>query len=555
LPNAIGVLGLSVAAGGVTPVSATVCVEPVTPLLSSVNVSVAVLVPTAVGVNVTLQVQLPLEAATLEPLVQVVPPAAMAKSPELAPVIVTVAKWSAVVPVFVSVPPIGALVVLTACAGNETVGGASTTTGAVPVPVSATVCVDPAVAPLSSVNVSVAVREPSAVGVNFTLHVQLAVAATVTGVGRPVAQLVPAATIEKSDAFAPEIATAVMFSTSVPVLLRVPFCAALDVLTSWLPKAAVAVDGEARGAMPFPESVIGAGFAIPETVIVMLALRALMAAGSNVTLNVQLAAGASWPLAVVGHVVAGEAKAKSAAFVPVKAMLVMLNAAPPLLVIVTFFAVLVVFTRWLPKAIVPADSVAVGGVTPVPDKLTVCVVGLASSVKVSVAANVLAVVGVNVKSTVQVLPGATVDPFVQVVPVVAMANSLALAPPSATVVICSVSVPPLVSVTACARLVVPMIWLPKATGLGAGVACGNTPVPVRANVCGLPEALSATDTVALLPRSAVGLKVVAITQVPPAVTVPTVRQSVPLPGVARAKSPGFAPVMVMPEIVKVPEPV
>ena len=83
---------MSVAAGSVMPVRVTVCVEPVTPLLSSVNVSEAVLVPTAVGVNVTLQVQLPFVGATVEALVQVVPPAAMAKSPALVPVIVTVAK-------------------------------------------------------------------------------------------------------------------------------------------------------------------------------------------------------------------------------------------------------------------------------------------------------------------------------------------------------------------------------------------------------------------------------------------------------------------------------
>ena len=246
-------------------------------------------------------------------------------------------------PVLVSVPFSGALIVLTACAGNEAVVGESWTSGAVPFPLRATVCFEPAVAPLSSVKVSDAVREPRAVGVNFTLQVQLAAAATLTGVGSPVAQLVPAATMEKSDEFVPVIATAVMCNTSVPVLLRVPFSAALEVLTSWLPNAPVPV-GVATGAMPDPVSVIGAGLALP-AVIVMLALRALAALGSNVTLNVQLAAGASWPLTVVGQLVAGEANAKSEAFVPVIAMLVMLSGAPPLFVIVTFCAVLAELTR------------------------------------------------------------------------------------------------------------------------------------------------------------------------------------------------------------------
>jgi len=132
------------------------------------------------------------------------------------------------VPELVSVPFIAALVVLSAWAGKDTVVGESITTGAVPVPVSATDCADPGVAPLSSVKVRDAVREPMAVGVNFTLQVQLAVAATVM----PAAQPVPDVTMEKSDAFVPVIATAVMCRTSVPVLLRVPLCAALVVLTS-----------------------------------------------------------------------------------------------------------------------------------------------------------------------------------------------------------------------------------------------------------------------------------------------------------------------------------
>src|SRR4029077_7408218 len=101
----------------------------------------------------------------------------------------------------------------------------------------------------------------------------------------------------------------------------------------------------ATGAMPVPVSVMGAGLAIPVTVMVMLALRAFAAEGSNVTLNVHEETGATWPLAEVGQVVAGEAKAKSEAFAPVNEMLVTLNGAPPLFVIVTFWAVLAELTR------------------------------------------------------------------------------------------------------------------------------------------------------------------------------------------------------------------
>ena len=87
-----------------------------------------------------------------------------------------------------------------------------------------------------------------------------------------------------------------------------------------------------------------------------------------------------------------------------------------------------------------------------------------------------------------------------------------------------------------------------------GVACGKVPVPDRGKVWGLPEALSVTETVALrLPR-AEGVKVAAMVQVAPAGTVPTVRQSVPLAGVTRAKSVELVPPSVTMVIVRVPVP-
>ena len=83
---------------------------------------------------------------------------------------------------------------------------------------------------------------------------------------------------------------------------------------------------------------------------------------------------------------------------------------------------------------------------------------------------------------------------------------------------------------------------------------GAVPVPVKAKVCGLPEALSATETVALRPLRAEGVKVAAITQVPPAIIVPAVRQSVPLDGVTSVKSPMFVPVMAIAEMDSDAEP-
>src|SRR5579863_8982197 len=220
------------------------------------------------------------------------------------------------------------------------------------------------------------------------------------------------------------------------------------------------------------------------------------------------------------------------ALTPPSATVVKCNVSVPPLVNVSTCVALVAFSRWFPNATGLGVGVACGN-TPVPVRFATCEAGLASSVKVTVAVCAPNAVGVKVRFTMQVNPAATVDPFVQVVPA-AIANWLALAPPSATVVKCSVSVPPLVNVSTCVALVVFSRWFPKATGLGVGVACGNVPVPVSGNVCGLPVALSATDTVALRAPNALGVNVAAIVQFPPAATVPMVRQSVPLAGVASA---------------------
>ncbi len=82
--------------------------------------------------------------------------------------------------------------------------------------------------------------------------------------------------------------------------------------------------------------------------------------------------------------------------------------------------------------------------------------------------------------------------------------------------------------------------------LPLSVTAGAVPFPVRDKVCGLPVALSATETVALRPPVAVGVNVAAILQVPPAATDPISRQSAtPGPfGATSWKSPGFVPVSV-----------
>src|SRR3989475_7468062 len=109
-----------------------------------------------------------------------------------------------------------------------------------------------------------------------------------------------------------------------------------------------------------------------------VALRIVVASGVKMTLIVQLAPGATEP-APVGQVLSA-VMPKSAACAPVMVMLVRFSGAPPLLVRVTVCAALVVPTRCSPNALLVAESVAVGGVTPVPVSDTHCGLPAASSV-------------------------------------------------------------------------------------------------------------------------------------------------------------------------------
>ncbi len=136
-------------------------------------------------------------------------------------------------------------------------------------------------------------------------------------------------------------------------------------------------------------------------------------------------------------------------------MLVTLSGAPPLFASVMFCAALVVLVGWLVNVRLPGVGVAVGGVSPVPVKVTTCVVGVASSVNVSVALKGFAVAGVNVTATVQVLFGAvnpTAAPMHVVPDPVTIAKSPGFVPPNTTVLILSVAVPVLVTVTVCGLL-------------------------------------------------------------------------------------------------------
>ena len=95
-------------------------------------------------------------------------------------------------------------------------------------------------------------------------------------------------------------------------------------------------------------------------------------------------------------------------------------------------------------------------------------------------------------------------------------KSLAFAPPTLIPEMPSGPGPLFESVTACAVVVVPTATLPKPRVEGAAVAVGETPVPVREAVCGLPAALSVTVRKPARAPPAVGVNVTLIVQVAPA---------------------------------------
>src|SRR3989442_12789137 len=158
-----------------------------------------------------------------------------------------------------------------------------------------------------------------------------------------------------------------------------------------LPSGRVVDHASAQPHLPVPLSETLCGLPAASSVMFTVAARTPVAAGVKLTLIVQLAPGATEP-APPGQVLPA-AKAKSAACAPVMVMLMRFSGAPPLLVSVTFWAGLVVPTRCLPKALLVAESVAVGGVTPVPVSDTDCGLPAASSVMITVAVRALAAVG------------------------------------------------------------------------------------------------------------------------------------------------------------------
>jgi hypothetical protein len=138
-----------------------------------------------------------------------------------------------VVPTFVTVTDLAALVVPTATAPKLSETGEREI--CVPVPVKATVC---GVVSASSLKVNVPLRIPIAVGLKVTLTVQFAPAATV------VPQVL--ALMAKS----PLIVILLIFSVLVPVFVSLIAFAVLVVASTLFPKARFVADSATAGVLP-----------------------------------------------------------------------------------------------------------------------------------------------------------------------------------------------------------------------------------------------------------------------------------------------------------------
>src|SRR5437899_2667649 len=205
------------------------------------------------------------------------------------------------------------------------------------------------------------------------------------------------------------------------------------------------------GAMPIPASDTDCRPEERRVGKVTVAVRARAAVGVNVRLRRQLAP-ATTVLTLV--TVFAVAMGKEFGFVPVRAMLVMLRVAVPLLVRVTVCTGLVVLRRWSPKARLVGAMVTAGAM-PIPASDTDCGLPGASSVMVTVAVRAPVAAGVKLMLIVQLAPGATEPaPVGQVLPA-AKAKSAACAPVMVMLVRFSGVPPLLVSVRFCAALVVP----------------------------------------------------------------------------------------------------
>src|SRR5947208_759144 len=178
------------------------------------------------------------------------------------------------------------------------------------------------------------------------------------------------------------------------------------------------------------------------------------------------------------------------------------------------------------------------GAVPFPLSVMICGLPPALSVTDSDPVRAPEAVGVKVTLMVQVAPAARSEE--RRVGEVARVRVAAKAQEGANELIVKAAVPVFVSVTVIAVLVVASSGLPKPRLVGANPTPGAVPFPLSVMICGLPPALSASDSDPVRAPEAVGVKVTLMVQVPPAAKVAGLMGQALAPVPVAAKSPEAA---------------
>jgi hypothetical protein len=397
---------------------------------------------------------------------------------------------------------------------------------ALPTPDSATVC---GLLVAESVKLRVALRVPSALGLNTSVAEQLAEAASVAP------QVV--AEMAKSEAFAPVMAILPMLTAVLRPLPNVTDCEGLLDPTRVPAKVRLAgLAATTAGALPKPVRAIVCGLPLSESLKFSSAVRVPVAVGPNTIFAVQLAPAAS----VVPQVLLKTEKSPGLA--PLNVMLLMvIGVVLPLIRVATFWPPLLPMATAAQEMLAgETDALPVVPV-PVPERATVCGLFVAVLVKLRVAVRVPTAPGLNETDTEHEPEAAR--PAVQVE--AEMVKSAALAPVMA-MLLSVMAAGPLESVTDCDAL-------PDPTDVPANVRLeGETlaveaanPVPDSVTAWGLLVPESVKVRVAVRVPAAVGLKTTVAEQLAAAARLAA--QVVP----EIVKSEALAPVVAIPLMVTV----
>jgi hypothetical protein len=243
------------------------------PDASSATCTLAERGPAADGLKVTLTVQVAFTASVAGANGQLLD---CAKSARFAPATPIELIDNTAEPEFRTTTDNAPLVVPTNCDPNTTLDGDNDTPGAVPVPLTATLCGLPAALSLTAI---LAARVPVADGAKLTLIEQVAFTASVEG------EMGQSVVIVKSPACAPAAAMLEIASGAVPVFFNVDDCAAPVVPTSCEPKPRLVGVRLTAGAgvVPVPVSAMLCGLAAASSVTLTLAGRLPAAVGRNAT--------------------------------------------------------------------------------------------------------------------------------------------------------------------------------------------------------------------------------------------------------------------------------